>query len=222
MKERPTLFNGDVVRAILDGRKTQARRVIKGEPNKVLWNPIMLAGYAGWTDDHGNPVRCPYGNPGDQLWVRETWKFYDGYTAGAKGGEHKLDRKGYSSWSEIVYKSGGESKRFNRAPMESWDKYPTWERNRNVAPWKPSIHMPRWASRIQLEVKSVRVERVQNISDADAKAEGFEPPADAPEVVEQIGTYSQMLFAGAWESLSPGSWSQNDWVWVVEFERIDE
>ena len=77
MKERPILFSAPMVRAILEGRKTQTRRVIKCNHAHVMWNPIVVNGYGGWCDEHGQPTPCPYGKPGDRLWVRETWNWFD-------------------------------------------------------------------------------------------------------------------------------------------------
>lgn len=157
MKERPIIFNGEMVRAILDGRKTQTRRVVKPAIVNAMDAPRgtqdIAAGYPFIERPSGDMVSvvdlCPYGQPGDRLWVRETW----GYSA-------KLPMSAHSTkddWTWIAYP---ELRAYKAdAPKGNWC-------------WKPSIHMPRWASRITLKVTGVRVERVQEISNGDAMAEG--------------------------------------------------
>lgn len=207
MKERPILFSGAMVRAILDGRKTQTRRVCKargvdfigsGGRSGADWNDPDCWGYeAGdgeWyvlSRSPSNGMRsivCPYGQPGDRLWVRETWNLI-----------------------EAVF--GGTTRPVYRASPETYTQYP------GIA-WRPSIFMPRWASRITLEVVGVRVERVQDIDDADAYAEGMEPLAD--EWVHS-GASARDLFLMLWNEINAKrgySWDSNPWVWVVEFKRI--
>lgn len=188
MKERPILFSGEMVRAILDGRKTQTRRVVKPQPNLLRWCPIQSGRYDGWDDEHGNPYPCPYGVPGDQLWVRETCLIH------CK--PRRLEPKG-----EVVYKAD--------FPDEA-----TAEPG-----WNPSIFMPRWASRIQLEITNIRVERVQNISIPDAVAEGIRVITD-PECPEPDERYRVL-----WDTINAKrgySWETNPWVWVIEFKRIDQ
>ena len=148
-KERPIIFSGPMIRAILEGRKTQTRRIVK---------PNCLSKLS------------PYGRTGDRLWVRETWG-------------HNPEGPGY------VYRSDGD-----------------FDMKFHGDRWRPSIHMPRWASRITLEVTGVRVERLQDINEEDALAEGVEH-----------------AFRSLWESINgPGSWDANPWVWVVEFRRVSD
>lgn len=189
MKERPILFSGPMVRAILDGRKTQTRRVIKGEHTNVFWNSIVVNGYGGWTNEHGSPVRCPYGKPGDRLWVRETFSYRDYGDIGS----HDLDKSERWYWADGSQPTHGN-----------------WTRP------KPSIHMPRWASRITLKITDMRVERLQDISHRDALAEGVDYDVSKPD-----GSPLQR-FQQLWESLNgPESWIDNPWVWVVEFKHIE-
>ena len=207
MSERPILFSGEMVRAILDGRKTQTRRVMKVQPwpestvDVGPYHPHIVDQHGeshpgpatfGAVWDHQNVVnggnahlRCPYGAPGDLLWVRETWAQYP---------------------IEL-----------NPQPCDAWYKATS---NGPPTPfkWRPSIHMPRWASRITLEVKSVRVERLQDISEDDARAEGWPGP-----VTETGFSIASPLawFANVWTSINaPGAWEANPWVWVIEFERV--
>lgn len=180
MKERPILFAGEMVRAILDGRKTQTRRPMKVQydwRNPVVGCSGVAVGLGGSGPDGG--VKSPLGTIGDRLWVRETWRM-DAYNIAA---EHRASTS---------------------ALME------------HIAPWKPSIHMPRWASRISFEITAVRVERVQDITEEDAKKEGCDwsywtwPNSTRP---------GQTSFSALWQSIY-GTWDANPWVWVYEFRRI--
>lgn len=194
MVERPMLFSAPMVRAILSGAKTQTRRVVK--PRKCPdfgceLAPCEIAGEKG-EDLHR---LCPYGQPGDRLWVREAWL--------------DMARPGYKP----VYAY--------RAELNSGEGF-------DVPPgvrWRPSIHMPRAASRITLEITGVRVERLQAISEADAIAEGV------PNQTRLIGHSAKTgcawgppepiaEYCTLWESINgPDSWAANPWVWVVEFKR---
>ena len=177
MKERPIIFSAPMVRAILDGRKTQTRRVVKSETVGDSGEIVPLLG------------RCPYGQPGDTLYVKETW-FSDARVQKASG------------WEPIIhYRSDCE------LPVK----------------WRPSIFMPRWASRITLEVTGIRVEKLQDISEEDAKAEGMtlRNPRDISGDHGNAG-YLISEFMGLWESINgPGSWDANPWVWIVEFRRVE-
>lgn len=167
MKMRPILFSGEMVRAILEGRKTQTRRVVKPQPAYVIDSV--------WV--------CPYGRPGDGLWVRETW------APNSQAGVFSYA----ADWAAGV---------------------------KHVSRWRPSIHMPRAASRISLEVVGVRVERLREISEADALAEGC---ADS-EMVDGVPMWCSAVekYMDLWEKINgEGSWAVNPWVWVVEFRRVE-
>jgi len=214
MRELPILFSAPMVRAILEGRKTVTRRVTKldvaGRPRR--------GGKAWHIDDADCVQACPYGQPGDRLWVRETfWKDESGFKPtlllGAKARVH------------LEYDAG--LKDHDRDELRS-TQYRC----------KPSIHMPRWASRITLEVTGVRVERLQDISEEDALAEGLHrieigsgyldryaaTAASWQEAVEQqVTTYEdpRNAFRDLWESINgASSWNASPWVWVVEFKRV--
>jgi hypothetical protein len=199
-KERPILFSGPMVRAILAGRKTQTRRIVK---NQEWYN---LKG------DYGNRLRgvdrCPYGQPGERLWVRETWTpdhspFYPhfpvAYRADA-GFDYERNDKGETYSPE----------------QKAWFPYR----------WRPSIHMPRIASRITLEITGVRVERLQDISHEDAIAEGIEP-IEPKGWKDYRGTAQRYMspatsFQSLWFSINGlESWQSNPWVWVVEFRKLE-
>jgi hypothetical protein len=207
MKARPILFNAPMVRALLDGTKTQTRRLVKPQPEKVhdgepYW---YIGGYRAWGHRPapavplrvgGNPLPCPYGQAGDQLWVRETWAYGIHALAAAR------DEDG-----PFVYAADSHS-----------------TQGRLCDRWRPSIHMLRAASRITLEVTEVRVERLQDISGADCQAEGIEsyalngkPPIKGAGSLHLPATYYRYL----WESINgPGSWDANPWVWAVSFKRL--
>lgn len=187
MKERPILFSGPMVRAILEARKTQTRRIVKPQFSvfhsihadaSISTNRIFRGAY--------QRIRCPYGQPGDRLWVRETWK------------EKKRHQLSYIGLPAIEYAATGES----------------------VGPWKPSIFMTRWASRLTLEIVRVRVERLRDISEEDAMAEGVYPMKG----IEPSGSEwesCKLGFAELWQFINgPDSWDSNPWVWVIEFKKL--
>ena len=198
MKERPIIFSGPMVRAILEGRKTQTRRVIKPQPpEKYELTGIPCAKIGGtWTWDFHDGIhfsenwgpefsaRCPYGRPGDLLWVRETWS-------------HR------ASDLRIAYKAG---------------PYP-WDVKHDLCKWRSSIHMPKKYARLWLRITNVRVERVQEITEEDAKLEGIE--AEWRQATHPKKTYrAGMQFI--WDSLNAKRgypWESNPYVWVVEFEK---
>lgn len=176
MKEHPILFSGQMVRAILAGRKTQTRRVIKPQPIKLDDGRFILP---------LDQLPSPYGIAGDHLWVKETFarhpEFHHEFVYRADaGGDYQGAAQGYFKW-------------------------------------KPSIFCTRAASRITLEIVSVRVERLQDISEEDAKAEGCEP--HPPSVID--GKIYRRPFNCDWEQIyGKESWDANPWVWVVEFKRV--
>ena len=188
MKEHPILFSAPMVRAILDGSKTQTRRVWK-MPRGCMWYEAMGGEREGWFIDPGQPwwphvgeCRCPYGVPGDRLWVREAW------------------RRDIFDHEKTLYRA-------THGDRTVFDK------------WKPSIHMPRVRSRITLEVTGVRVERLQDISKADARAEGVRSNADT--LAETGYADARFAYRSLWETINgAGSWDANPWVWVVEFRKL--
>lgn len=208
MKQRPILFNAPMVRALLDGTKTQTRRAMK--PQMVYGNVCGL--FNSWYLPKGKDggtlwpnakeqilATCPYGQVGDQLWVRETFMDMRG-----TGIEH--DGKGDYYYRADVTDYGEES------------------RKDYGLKWKPSIFMPRAASRITLEITSVRVERLQDVTAADALAEGVIQLPDGGYSLPDTKHYSDSpdeSYASLWESINgSGSWDLNPWVWVIEFKRV--
>lgn len=203
MKERPILFSGPMVRALLNGSKSQTRRAVKPQPEVDKhgylggeWLSRPLGGLA-LPELQDIKIHCPYGQPGDGLWVRETWM------------ECGLTRLGLMQ--AAFYAADGQTY------CDTTASPPT------VRKWKPSIHMPRWASRIALEVTGVRVERLQDISAADALAEGVNVHRDfhdkpATSLYSPVQAYRDL-----WEQINgAGSWDANPWVWVVEFRRLHQ
>lgn len=186
MKERPILFSAPMVRALLDGTKTQTRRIA----SKPVRHPDLGNLYAPGAlvlerePQHVIERACPYGQPGDRLWVRETWApMTIGYAYGAD---------------------------------------PVW----NASPdgkWRPSIHMPRAACRIKLEITGLRIERLQDISEADAKAEGvtWQEWCQNDDGTNEPYEEAADAFKRLWEQINGGgSWDANPWVWVVEFKVV--
>jgi hypothetical protein len=259
-KSRPIIFTAPMIRAILAGEKTQTRRIVKPQP-PADHSPLVVDRFCPTVIDRYNEeqpgdevfgvttecgewcLRCPYGQPGDTLWVRET--FGMSYTDLVPAGRPFVPGGTWGSPSRpgrqpcVVFKADG--------PMP--DDSPS-----ETARWSPSIHMPRWASRITLEITGVRVERLQEISEADARAEGCAakifpgpwwqgymdvdgalihqqaigetPPdwmiephrmADTPHL--DLSACDQ--FRALWLSLhTPDSWAANPWVWVIAFRRV--
>ena len=208
IKERPILFSAPMVRAILEGRKTVTRREVK----KQAALDCLAAGFEpAFLALPGNADLCPYGQPGDRLWVRETW--YCDHFEVMRGPYLKPDDLDIGEALDdgtLVYAADGLT------PYEA-----------DQPIWKPSIHMPRWASRILLEITDVRVERLQDITEEQAKTEGVRLYTDHAELgdwwhVEGIETYSadpRKSFELLWSSVG-GDWQANPWVWVVEFKRV--
>lgn len=208
--ERPILFSAPMVRAILEGRKTQTRRVIKPQPyldecGNACWKNSnygqspsgqphfeILASPIPWNKT--KRVLCPYGKPGDRLWVREAFAVHP-------------------SQCTTIY----------RADWAGSTALPDGD----IIKWKPPIHMPRWASRITLEITDIRVERLQDITEADALSEGIQKlPATGRFVVTKGDQYlgltsgsAKNMFQLLWETINgPESWEQNPFVWVIEFK----
>jgi hypothetical protein len=223
-KERPILFSGPMVRAILEGRKTVTRRVVTpafpASVTEVL--PYADAPYA-WMPPlpSGEPWyeqlrECPYGRLGDCLWVREAW-----------AADAQLDAvppRDLSQGEPIRYTADGSVRQMGCSMISQ-------------GRGRPSIHMPRWASRILLEITDVRVERLQGISEPQALSEGivgvdFRPDDGFPicrgymvgpdDGTTPLETHASKAFAGLWRSINGAeSWNANPWVWVVEFKRIE-
>ncbi|HDG8073932.1 ASCH domain-containing protein [Klebsiella quasipneumoniae] len=245
MKERGMIFNSEMVRAILDGRKTQTRRIMKVQPESNQLGLLLITdstkhsdiGKYHWAESNatGNHVRSklfssPFGAVGERIWVRETWAIL--------GNEDGC----YVDWEDNLCKGDERSAaRIYRASCEQrpgdyglWsipdDAYwkPHTKEHKFEGAWRPSIHMPRWASRILLEITDVRVERLNAISEEDARAEGIidggclncgEPEPCGCANPEPDATDA---FAYLWQSIyGQDNWNANPWVWVIEFKRVE-
>ena len=223
MKERPILFSAPMVRAILAGQKTQTRRIAKLPRARDSF--VMLDHGSGWwpyqsddgetelcDDSCEHPYSSPYGQPGDRLWVRETWMDLLGTGVEPITGRH----------SRYAYRAD--------TPAGS---YGDETRKEYGLKWRPSIFMPRSASRILLEIVSIRVDRVQNISPSDAIAEGIDRTVTgdgwrrySDSETEAAGLppcqYPRHSYRSLWEHINGEmSWDENPWVWVIEFKRIE-
>lgn len=253
VRERPILFSGEMVRAILPRRKAQTRRVVKGHEDPTKWH--HLEGGCSWSDwepafdedgvwrfhssfsPPANIGRCPYGEPGDRLWVRETWTELLAVSPATDQpvsigpGERLIEpptKRPDGTWRYdgrvIAYRANSD------VEFCDGDGFSGDAADRSDIPkWRPSIHMPRWASRITLEVTGVRVERLNEISEADAKAEGVNGGClccgnPAPCGCDNPSPSHQDAFIWLWDALNANRgypWESNPWVWVVEFKQLE-
>ncbi|EAY9565139.1 hypothetical protein BA086_05685 [Salmonella enterica] len=212
MKERGMIFNGEMVRAILDGRKTQTRRIMKNQPaGDYPETPALIRNVGTGFQWHGlygesSIFNCPLGSIGERIWVRET---YQGPLFDYEQMESYLeDSSKFEKPDFCVYRADGEP-----AP-EFYDA----DGNLHCG-WRPSIHMPRWASRITLEITDVRVERLHSISEEDAQAEGVQPACY--EITPPEAAY-RVSFGEVWRGIyGEESWAANPWVWVIKFKRVE-
>ncbi|HCF1489572.1 TPA: hypothetical protein NH848_002242 [Pseudomonas aeruginosa] len=237
MKERPILFSGPMVRAILEGRKTVTRRVMKPQPTPCKdgghhWpckvHQSMLHVERELQNGEGcwcglAEAACPHGQPGDRLWVRETWT--DVNMCGAPALAYRADEDIRDLMEEPGFLDDRGAFNYDDPRVKPYP-FAYWYAELDQARWRPSIHMPRWASRILLEITAVRVERLQDISEEQALAEGVhgEPCDHARQACSDIGCWGDTAkgaFGFLWEQLNgAGAWQANPWVWVVEFKRV--
>lgn len=255
MKERPILFSAPMVRAILGGSKTQTRRIVNGVKHFPEFGSAV--GMVGGAWRYGSPAGlglaergdcwsvtldadhlkrmcaqeaygwgagagCPYGPPGGRLWVRETWQ-------GPLLEQFEVDAD--SRWMSPLRIHQYQNPAHCRYAADGGGAPEFLDADDNLqCRWRPSIHMPRWASRITLEITGVRVERLQDISIQDAKAEGAWGPDDS--IVDKVATYfgidvlaanPRLAFQMLWESINgPDSWQANPWVWAIDFKRLEQ
>lgn len=238
MKERPILFSGEMIRALLSGNKTQTRRIVKPRKDRNFGVDLVEHELAGEINA-GDFTNCSVGQPGDGLWVRETFQ-------GPLVDEDEI----------ASYHEEGPDKYLTPefCKYRATDQLDAIDFDGNELGWRPSIHMPRWASRITLEIVNVRVEQLQDISIADAQAEGIffkdygrncfhggSWPKDVGECPAPFASHPQRegwswkettsheqchgnaryCYGALWESINgAGSWNKNPWVWVVEFKVV--
>lgn len=256
LKQYPVLFNGEMVRAILEGRKTQTRRVVKlpshfkcpvtgrKYPLPVdLWKSTTFGGGGSfrivrgervavpeapgmWNDKGATLIGSPY-SPGDRMWVRETWGYRGGpwHSKTPKVQDFQIAYR--ADGSQITFSRPAEifeslaKQRPRKTDEDDWD----WQDyiSRYWKSWRPSIHMPRWASRITLEITDVRVQRLQKISDSDAMDEGA--GATGPLHAELDGDTDEYRnrFRELWESIyakQGNGWATNPWIWAISFKAV--
>lgn len=214
MRERPILFNGDMVRAILTGAKTQTRRAIKLPHHNPLgqWEACTSGGHGArdrkgnlvpeevciWHTRTGDTLVCPFGQPGDRLWVRETTV--------------NVEKHGYLGPVYLESEEGRESLNFGLAPAPD----DMTEVEPHEVTLRPSIHMPRSMCRLVLEITSVRVERLRDITSDDVLAEGITTRFKVADAADEL----RIQFRDLWNDTG-GDWDSNPWVWVIEFKRAE-
>lgn len=213
MKSRPILFQGAMVRALLDGSKTQTRRIVKPRKDRGFGCELAPSELAGEVNA-GNFNNCPYGEPGDRLWVRESYCLFPDDAPDGQGGQ-------------IYYMADQTDKAETELVMR-----------RNGVRWRPSIHMPRAVCRIHLEIMGMRVELLQSMSTADLCEEGIGELLEDPDskaghafssaehlkIAGAVFKHSPEMygFAALWDSINGAeAWDANPWVWVIEFKRVD-
>lgn len=241
VRERPILFSAEMVRAILDGRKRQTRRVVKPQPPDEKtrgglvwarglsgqWGPFVcyrvVPERSGWIPrpDLAETMRNPYGNPGDRLYVREAFAVIE------------KRHEAFGTYREVAgtLRDYGDRERDDWMVLYRADGPPLYNGSNDVVHgidrWRPSIHMPKWAARIWLEIVDVRVERVQDINARDAEAESIEVHRPSAESVRHtLGRVSRTIerFARLWDKLNAPrgfGWDVNPWVWALTFRRIE-
>ena len=251
MKEHPIIFSTEMVRAILDGKKTQTRRILKPQPDLGLdpfdsyshievgmYHPAMVDKngemypgdeiFGAYTDDGEWGWKCPYGQVGDSLWVRETHYRYGRW---AKNGWTKSSKQ---SWKFVA--TTDQIRYIDNPPEKIWDGWTREQLNsRGHSDWhkRSSIHMPRWASRINLEITDIRVERLQEIDNHSSWKEGIPPfeqwnsgitSHNPVRIKKGLGIEARDCFAMLWDSINAKrgfGWETNCWTWVLSFKVID-
>lgn len=244
MKERPILFQGSMVRALLDGMKTQTRRVCKNEvygngfhfdghhilchndylPPSALLMDYRKGGFELTTSNvEGWGESCPHGLVGDRLWVREAWRVTS--KLNSLPPRDIPPRK-----CTVFFDAGGSIANQTNGQWDEDRTYSAEDAGDWVGKYRPPMFMPRWASRLTLEITAVRVERLQEISEADAQAEGAAPHVwdashGAAELIDWPSKDDRNPYRNGyallWEGINgPGSWAANPWVWVVEFKVV--
>lgn len=244
MKERPILFSAPMVRAILEGRKTMTRRIINPQPKTIRFeHPSMDPPFhdaLGWEDkkilskgylaiglervlENACYLKCPHGKPGDQLWVRENFKVI-AFDPGSDSNTENGFECESESFAVVAYKDGIEKRIeglcYNTPGNNGYGEIDEIEQAQRISKKKgftPSIHMPRWASRIDLEVTAVRVERLNDISEEDAKAEGtMNVSFYTGKPISHRGSFMEL-----WEIINGNdTWKLNPWVWVESFNKL--
>ncbi|WP_133497338.1 ASCH domain-containing protein [Klebsiella oxytoca] len=226
MKERGMIFNGEMVRALLNGRKTQTRRPAKFPVHDKNLGCELAGNELAGELSAGNYLNSAFGKPGDRIWVREAYRFPASLDDVSPTGVGEMAvATGYRKpWAPTFYE-------FTGTFSDGWKGFETPPKVSDAGKLRPSIHMPRWASRILLEITDVRVERLNAISEEDAEAEGIDMEAlyDSQDCYDCIADHNMTgrptvtgAFKYLWESIygEEGSKS-NPWVWVIEFKRVE-
>jgi hypothetical protein len=232
MKYRPILYSTPMIPPLLADVKTQTRRLVKPQPHTS--RPDYYAdrynqepNWAFWLPDgkmsEPRTWRCPYGEPGDRLWVRETWcpLIPEHFHEPGKPRDFLSERYNQTRRNGAAYRA--DCMRFNGGKLREDSESERCRKELGYLRWTPAIHMPRWASRLTLEVTGVRVERLQAITEDEARAEGVTPFPANPEGDCWTDGKHRTAFVYLWNEINgwhPSAWDANPWVWVVSFRRV--
>lgn len=235
MKERPLLMADDLVLATERGEKTETRRPVKRQPSVIVGD---MLGQPKWyaEGDPGDVLRCPFGDVGDRLWLRHAWRSWD---EGCNHMDPEEPCTEHCHQTYVAYRCDprhGMRPKPDGAAITYLDESTPLDRNPHLlGPWRPSIHMPRWAARTVVEIVEARIERVQSITEEGVRAEGLRSDVDRLKAFSEKGhvrgaVACQMVpsrlrsardeFADVWERSYPGSWARNDWVWVIRYKPV--
>jgi hypothetical protein len=220
MKERPILFNAEMIKAILSGRKTQTRRIMKNQPAGDFQDcPVQVRRdddqFQWFSTQYGESTwfSNPLGKPGDQLWVREAFRMAKSLDTHSPREVAALSMSaGYKNpWAPIQFEA-------DSARAGKWTGFDTPPVVTDAGKLRPSLHMPRWASRIDLLITGVRVERLNSLTNTDARAEGY--PAERE--IDGGSTDPWLWFRDLWDGIYPdNTFKVNPWVWVIKFQRVE-
>ncbi len=213
---KPIFFSSEMVKAILQGRKTQTRRIIKTDTRNIQWQPIVLNGYGGFCDEDGNPVKCKY-HIQDIRWVRETFYAYGRWI---KNGKTKKSKQKYKFTDFTLLRDNDFHYKYEDCKPR---RIKTGRTNESGWHKRPSLFMPKKACRLFIQIEDITVEKLNSISEKDEINEGINPELagdDLYENYDKVGyrwIRAKDSFKSLWQKIN-GNWNDNPFVWVITFK----